>query len=466
MGSLFKKMFVIHISVLAAAVVLIAVMMSILYTSKAYEAKEQSLSSASTMVNAAMNEYYDGTLSAERLIATINMIGYIADARIYAIRYDQNSLETIAAEISGMPNNTALVSDMQSMIAGEKVFRSRLYSEQLDTDVVFAGVPMTHGTDIQGGILLFAPLDRINSDVWQINLTIAVIALVVMAIGTVVILQLTRRITHPIRQMQEAAVLLASGETTNPIPVITDDEIGRLARTFNHMQSQLQRTEHIRRGFIANVSHELRTPLTSIRGFLQGMLDGVITGDAVPEHLQRMMDEVMRLNKLTGEILDLAKLQSGTMTLLKERLDLRLLAMKAVSALEGYAMEKQISLSVESGSPMVVYADSDRIQQVLVNLLGNAIKFTPDNGTVQVLFHEGDTFEMIIRDTGIGIPEDELEMVFDKFHRVDKTGNPAYGGSGLGLNIAKTIVELHHGHIIARRAYPTGTEMIVSLPPP
>jgi signal transduction histidine kinase len=321
------------------------------------------------------------------------------------------------------------------------------------------------------------------------NLVVFGIALGALMVGTLMILQLTRRIIRPIRDMQAAAGRLASGEATDPVPVNTRDEIGRLARAFNHMQEQLSKTEEVRRGFIANVSHELRTPLTSIRGFLQGMLDGVIRQEAVREHLLLMMDEVMRLNNLTGEILDLAKLQSGTLTLVKERVDLRALARETVAALKGLLGEKSLAMSVETGEPVWAYVDSDRIRQVLINLIGNSIKFTPDGGSVDVSLSMTDArtetpreprvempedarkasaadlrIVLRVRDTGIGIPEDELPLVFDKFHRVDKSGNPAYGGSGLGLNIAKTIVELHRGNISASRLPKGGTEFMVELP--
>jgi signal transduction histidine kinase len=487
--SLFLKLFLVYAGVLASVVAVISLMLSLLYTERMYEEKHQALTSAGTMVNRTMGEYLDGVIGKDRLSTSIDMIGYIADARIYAIRYDAASLSEIAKELADSSQaDVNLVGDMSALLEGSSVFRSRAYSAKLDTDVVLAGFPLTHGTQVLGGIIMYAPLDRVTQDVWQMNLVVFCVALGALMVGTLMILQLTRRIIRPIRDMQSAVVRLASGEVTDPVPVNTRDEIGRLARAFNHMQEQLTKTEEVRRGFIANVSHELRTPLTSIRGFLQGMLDGVIRQEAVREHLLLMMDEVMRLNNLTGEILDLAKLQSGTLTLVKERVDLRTVARETVAALKGFIGEKDLSISVEPGEPVYAYVDQDRIRQVLINLVGNSIKFTPDGGSIEVGVSmkeshaeslkearkdmpgdvrrepAGMRVMLQVRDTGIGIPEEELPLVFDKFHRVDKSGNPAYGGSGLGLNIAKTIVELHRGIISAARRPGGGTEFTVELP--
>ncbi len=464
--SLFLKLFVVYAGVLASVVVVISLMLSVLYTQRMYEEKRQALTGAGTMVNRTMGEYLDGLIGMDRLSTSIDMIGYIADARIYAIRYDAISLSEIAKQLADDSQADAtLVEDLSVLLNGSSIFHSRAYSAKLDTDVVLAGFPLTRGTEVLGGILMYAPLDRVTRDIWQMNLVVFGIALGALMVGTLMILQLTRRIIRPIRDMQSAVVRLASGEVTDPVPVNTQDEIGRLARAFNHMQEQISKTEEVRRGFIANVSHELRTPLTSIRGFLQGLLDGVIKQEAVREHLLLMMDEVMRLNNLTGEILDLAKLQSGTLTLVKERVDLRMVAVDTVAALKGLLGEKRLAMSVESGEPVCAYVDPDRIRQVLINLVGNAVKFTPDGGVIDVGISLKDARVVLwVRDTGIGIPEEELPLIFDKFHRVDKSGNPAYGGSGLGLNIARTIVELHRGSISASHLPKGGTEFTVDLP--
>ena len=465
-GSLFRKLFVVYAGVLAAIVLVVALVLSALTAGRMVEDRRKSLESAAAMASQVMRSYLAGSMDRERLADTIDMIGYIADARIYALRYDRGSLQAAADQLGdGSEADRTLVADLNALLDGRTVFHTRSYSAKLDTDVLLAGFPLEAEDGRIGGILMYAPMDRMRQDIRNMVMLLGAIAVGAMALGAVAIGWLSRGIVRPIRTMQEAAVRLASGERSEPVPVSTRDEIGRLARAFNHMQAQLERTENVRRGFIANVSHELRTPLTSIQGFLQGMLDGLVRPEDMRAHLLLMMDEVRRLGKLTGEVLDLAKLQSGTTTLVKEPVDIRALATETMAALSGLPGSKRLDMSVAAGAPLMVYADADRIRQVLVNLLGNAVKFTPEGGSVHVgMDRDGDTVTLYVRDSGIGIPEEELPLVFEKFHRVDRTGNPAFGGSGLGLNIAKTIIELHRGTITALRRPEGGTEFVVRLP--
>lgn len=464
--SLFRKLFLLHVGILITAVVMIAILLSLLYTRSAYLQKRQVLTSAATLVTATMQDYLSETLSHASLLREIDRIGYMTDSRIYAIRYDKDNLEGMVSDLTAVTGPSAsMLADLSTLLAGGTVFHSGLYSEELDTDVLFAGFPLSIDTSIIGGIVMFSPLAKIRQDVWQINIVIAAAALIAIFVGSLLILSVSRRMTRPIRQMQEAAVELASGTNPEPIPVHGEDEIAQLAIAFNRMQRQLNQTERIRREFIANVSHELRTPLTSIQGFVRGMMDGIGKPEEKKEHLDIVMKEVQRLKVLTEDILDLAKLQSGTMNLTRGSTDLSLLSEETVQSLTSLAEEKHITLSVECKKGIVLWADAGRIRQVLVNLIGNALKFTPAGGHILIqTSQQGDIAELLIRDNGIGIPEEERSHIFDKFHRVDKSGNPALGGSGLGLNITRTIVELHRGTIRAESSPEGGTDMIVRIP--
>jgi signal transduction histidine kinase len=190
-----------------------------------------------------------------------------------------------------------------------------MYSQELDTDVLLAGYPLVVGSSVTGGIIMVAPLEQVRRNVVSISLISGGVALLTMLLASLLILSMSRRISGPVRQMQEAATELACGSNPTPIPVKGEDEIAQLAQAFNRMQQQLARTEQIRRDFVAHVSHELRTPLTSIQGFLQGMLDGVGKPEERKQNLEIVMREVQRLRTLTTDILDLVKLQSGTIPL-------------------------------------------------------------------------------------------------------------------------------------------------------
>lgn len=513
-GSLFAKMFLLQAGILAAVVIAIALMASVLYAQRTYAEKRRELDSASGMAAGLMQSWLDGAIDMERLSDEVDLIGYITDSRIHLVRYDRESLERVAAQFAGRAGGEAqgadgqeadvqdadaqLVSDMGRILDGETIFHNRVHSDGLGMDVVRAGYPLTSRSRIIGGILIHAPVSRMDEELAHIHAIIAWMAGGALAAGTLLILQLARRITKPIRQMQLAAAEVASGNAAEPIPVRTSDEIGRLAHAFNHMQTQLMRTEEIRRDFINHVSHELRTPLTSIRGFVCAMRDGIVPREAWDETLKRIGDESDRLVRLTTEILDLTRLQSGTLPLMQERISLNALAVETVGRMQGLAAEKHQCLSVaelqdgeQTGSgmdgsvvsgrdtfdvsagndrsaadrDMQIYVDPDRIRQVLVNLIGNAVKFTPVGGRVTVSLSL-DMNRAVIRvsDTGPGVDPKDLERIFDPFHRVEKSGNPALGGSGLGLHIARVIVEMHKGEIAAAQNDDGGLEVTVRLP--
>ncbi len=464
----------IYAGILAVVVLIISVVLSLLYTDGMYEDKRASLQSSANMVNQTMGEYLDGTIGKERLSANIDMIGYIADARIYAMRYSEISTESLAKQLTeGTSVDETLLEDLRRILAGTQVFHSKIYSAKLDTEVVFAGIPLVYQTKIIGGILIYAPLDRVVKDVFRMNLIVFGIAMIMFFLGTLGILLWTKRLIRPILRMQDSAAALASGEKATSIDVSGNDEIGRLAMAFNHMQDQLQKTEEVRKSFIANVSHELRTPLTSIRGFLQSLLDGLVKEENKRDYLQIMMGEVLRLNKLTLEILELAKLQSGTTKLVKEQVDVAGLIHETILTLQGLADEKAISLTSVSRAPAMAFIDPDKMKQVFVNLIGNAIKFTQAGGHILVdcswgqdnknMTHER-LMTISVEDNGMGIPADEIPTIFDKFRRVDPSGNPLLGGTGLGLSIAKEIVEMHHGKISAQSTTGKGSIFTVVIP--
>lgn len=461
-------MFLVHVGILAASVVLIAVALSLLYTRSAYGQKRHILESAAKLAGATVNAYLEGVIDEDVMQREIDSIGYMTDSRVYVLQYGQDTLAVIAENLTGVAGEgteSQLVRDLGGILDGEQVFRSGMYSQELDTDVLLAGYPLVVGSSVTGGIIMVAPLEQVRRNVVSISLISGGVALLTMLLASLLILSMSRRISGPVRQMQEAATELACGSNPTPIPVKGEDEIAQLAQAFNRMQQQLARTEQIRRDFVAHVSHELRTPLTSIQGFLQGMLDGVGKPEERKQNLEIVMREVQRLRTLTTDILDLAKLQSGTIPLNRGQTDLSDLAKQAAQSLSVLALEKHIRLETSCESPAPIWADIGRVNQVLVNLIGNALKYTPEGGHVLVkVICDGHIAELLVRDNGIGIPQSERLRVFDKFHRVDTSGHPSLGGTGLGLHIARTIVELHHGTLEADESPEGGTDMRLRLP--
>lgn len=231
---------------------------------------------------------------------------------------------------------------------------------------------------------------------------------------------------------------------------------------------KLRRIDQMKNDFLSTVSHELRTPLTSIKGSISLVQQG-ITGE-VNEKQAKMLDIVMRntdrLTRLINDILDINKIESGKMEIKKSPVNLAQILTVSLKAFDSMAADKKIDLRIEiDGIDHFIYADQDRIEQIIVNITGNAFKFTPVNGTITAhLSDEGDSVSLAISDTGPGIPKDELEKVFDKFHQVDNSATREVGGSGLGLAICKKLIEIHNGEIRLESEVGKGSTFTFSLP--
>ena len=286
-----------------------------------------------------------------------------------------------------------------------------------------------------------------------------------LAVGLAVILTffLSRRILAPVESLSRAARALAQGDFSRRVDVRSKDEVGELARTFNIMAQDLSRTEEIRRNLVADVAHELRTPLSNIRGYVEAIRDGVVSPDAAT--LGSIHEEVLLLTRLIEDLQELALAESGQLTLHIQPCDLSDLAKKAVAAVQPHADAKGVSIGIDPLDVEEIQADPERIAQVLRNLLVNAANYTPAAGRVRVAVdRREDGIEVSVQDSGPGIPEEELPYLFERFYRVDKSRSRATGGVGLGLTIAKRLVEAHGGSITVRSQVGYGSTCAFTLP--
>jgi signal transduction histidine kinase len=235
-----------------------------------------------------------------------------------------------------------------------------------------------------------------------------------------------------------------------------------MERARNRLTQALSEQESLRKRLTSDVAHELRTPLSAVGSYLEAMTEGL--WEPTPERLQSCHEEIKRLGVLVADLERLAKIEDGNLQLAKTTTDLYEIVQTAVHNLEPKAMEKELSLSVE-GSSVSIEADRERIIQVVMNLLNNAILYTPAKGHIHAkVWKEGQSGRIRVEDDGIGIPEDELPFIFERFYRTDKSRNRKTGGTGIGLTIAKSIVEAHGGKIEVTSAQGVGSCFTVILP--
>lgn len=276
---------------------------------------------------------------------------------------------------------------------------------------------------------------------------------------------LSDMLTRPLKSLVSAAKKFGHGEFDVRVSENNNcDEIDELAASFNNMATSLQQTEELSRGFVANVSHELKTPMTSIRGFVDGMLDGTIPPEKHNQYLKIISEEVARLSRLVVRMLDAAKIQAGELIITPAPFNLTEMAAQVLISFEKQINDKKLEMEVDLADNLIVYGDSDNIYRVIYNLVDNAVKFVNDGGTLSIhAEREGTMSLFLIRNTGSQIPAEDLPHVFDRFYKVDRSRSRDRTGAGLGLYIVKSIVNLHGGDISVRSSG-EGTEFAFTIP--
>jgi signal transduction histidine kinase len=368
---------------------------------------------------------------------------------------DLSGVEEVAWALSGRPGKAIRLAASRIGIGGRTMYVA--VSISVDRQVVGAVYLSQSMSDL---------LAVIYDLRWRLVISTGVAAVVASTAG----LLLSRALTRPIRQLTLAADEVARGDLERQVPVRSTDEIGRLGQAFNRMVAQLRATERMRTDFVSNVSHELRTPLTAIKGLVETLRNGAVDDREVRDRfLTTVEDETDRLIRLVNDLLVLSKADSQALKLKPKPLDVRDLIERSVHKLAPQLEEKGILVEVStSDKPQLVLADADRIEQVLVNLLDNAIKYSPEGGRITVAIDDGgpaaETVGISVRDEGVGIPSGDLARVFERFYRVDRARSRDGGGSGLGLSIAKVIVEAHGGEITLRSEEGQGTIVRFTLP--
>jgi signal transduction histidine kinase len=274
---------------------------------------------------------------------------------------------------------------------------------------------------------------------------------------------LARGMTQPLRDMAAAARRLERGDYTTRVHVRSLDEVGQLAAAFNRMSAELEDLERSRRDLVANVSHELKTPIAAIRAHLENLADGV--EDADPRTLQVMLSQTERLTRLVEQLLDLSRLESGEVPFQREVVPIAPLVARVISEITIGRAISDVRLEPDVPADIAAEADPERIHQVVFNLVDNAVRFTPPGGEITITARQLDgRIQVRVADTGVGIAAEHLPRVFERFYRVDASRSRDDGGTGIGLAIARSIVEGHGGRIVADSDPGRGSTFTFDLP--
>jgi signal transduction histidine kinase len=290
-------------------------------------------------------------------------------------------------------------------------------------------------------------------------------AVVGLLVAVALAIIISRSIARPLQTVAKAVAVVSGGRFNQRVPIKGPKEVRDVGEAFNRMADEVQSEQQAQQEFLANVSHDLKTPLTSIQGYSQAIIDGAASNPVAAATI--IYDEAARLNRMVVELTDLARLQAGRLSMQMTGLDMGQLAEAVGQRLSIVAREKGVDLRLETMPMPEVAGDGDRLAQVLTNLISNAINYTPPGGTVTVRTQVANGgVEVIVEDTGVGIPPSELPRIFERFYQVDKARGPRRG-TGLGLAIVQEIVQAHGGKITASSAGENrGSTFTIWLPSP
>lgn len=333
-------------------------------------------------------------------------------------------------------------------------------------NVMYASVPIIDNGVIVGVSFISTSIDDIYLEIDNISKNILIISILCIIFTTIIGNTLANSFTKPIDEFTDTINKMVLGNLNQKIDIDTNDEFEKLANSFNIMSTKINQVDVERKNFVANVSHELRTPISSMKLLSESLLlQNESNIEIYKEFLRDINSEATRLNNIITELLLLVSLDKEKLTLNYKITYVNLLLDKIIYRLKPLALKKNIQLSYKSDRKFQFNLDVDKIQQAIINILHNAIKYTPENGKVKVhLYSENKDMVIKISDTGIGIPKEHLSFIFDRFYRVDKARARGTGGTGLGLSISAQIVNLHQGVIDVESEVGKGTSFYIRLP--
>ncbi|MBQ3118348.1 MAG: HAMP domain-containing histidine kinase [Clostridia bacterium] len=332
-----------------------------------------------------------------------------------------------------------------SILEGEaKTFKGSI-SMGSRVSMLAVGRPIKYADSIVGGVLVSIPMPQVSQARSEIIGIFLRNMIIVTLFAALMVYFVAKKISKPITQLNEAAKSIATGNFNQRVEVEDTGEIGELGETFNYMAESIEQFENTRNSFLANVSHDLRTPMTTITGFVQGILDGTIPEEKRDWYLSIVLDESKRLSRIVNDLFDISKLEQGKFNLELREFDINELTRLNIIKFEKRITDKNIQLSVEfERDNLMVSADRDAISRVMMNLFDNAIKFTNEKGFIHIRVgtKNGKAF-VSVENSGMGIAEEELLHIFDRFYKTDKSRSLDKNGAGLGLYIVKNIIQAH-----------------------
>lgn len=340
------------------------------------------------------------------------------------------------------------------------------YEERFNRKIMAVIIPLLDENRLEGIIYLYVPLAKITELTKDFSYLWLIAAILFLIISVYLGTLLVKKLTMPLKQMKEAAERVSTGDYSTRVSLRSNDEVGQLALAFNRMSESIQVEDEKKKEFLANVSHELRTPLSYVNGYSEALVTGIVTDEANQEkYLALINREAKRMERIVGDLLDLAKLDADEYQLNQTPLPLAQLVEDATQKYVLQLKEKNLHFTFDLDPDIIVLGDEGRIEQVIQNITDNAIKYTEQGEISFILKRSENGYILSIQDTGAGIPENDLSHIKERFYRVNKARTRLDGGTGLGLAISEKIMTLHKGKLEIYSKLGEGTRVDIRFPP-
>ena len=385
------------------------------------------------------------------------------DANIWFVEKDGTLIA--CSTLLGCPTAPSKIENFNPAENGSSTYGIGTFHNHFEDDVITVITPVTSNFRTNGYLLIHKPYSALEADCDELLIPVYITVALIYLMSFLILIAFQVFVHSPLRKITEAAQQYASGNLEYEIPVNSQDEIGYLSASLNYMSTQLKDMDDYQKKFIGNVSHDFRSPLTSIKGYLEAMADGTIPVEMQERYFKILLFETERLSDLTKDLLTLNEFDTKHLLLDFSIFDIHDIIKKTAASFEGICTQKRISIELRFACKVLkVNADLRKIQQVLYNLLDNAIKFSSNDSEIIIETYErsGKVY-VSVKDQGIGIPKKSLTKIWDRFYKTDLSRGKDKKGTGLGLAIVKEIIQAHNENINVISTEGVGTEFTFSL---
>ncbi len=407
--------------------------------------------------------YFSSEITIEEFQSQLSALSVYLDADIYIVNTTGRILVNSKTFVE--PAQTETIEDFNILDFGNNYYSVGDFYETYTEDMICVYTPVTRNYKVNSYIIICQPITQVTSMKYDLLNGAYLTLFILFLLSLIILLIFGFTIYRPLSNIVKAAGSYAGGDFDTAINIHRNDEIGFLSDTMNYMALELNSLENDQHKFISNISHDFRSPLTSIKGYAQAMADGTIPVEMQEKYLNVIIFETERLEKLTQNLLELNKYGAKGIFLDLSVFDLNQLIKRTVLSFEGRSIEKHLTFElILTGEELFVKADAAKIDQVLHNLIDNAVKFSNVNSAIviETTARSGKVF-VSVKDSGIGIPKDSLNKIWERFYKTDLSRGKDKKGTGLGLSIVKELIHAHHENINVISTVGIGTEFIFTL---